>query len=303
MIRYLRTFIVAAQTSSFSAAGMKLGLTQSAVSIQIRKLEEEFGAVLFERTGKSVSLSDAGQALLPDAIHMIELYDRMKGASQGSSDSRPIDLGAISTVQTALLPKALHRFRSHFPNVHINIIPGMSTQLLTQIDAKELDIAVIIKPRLGIPPDLKWILLVEEHYVVVLPAGWPQDMAQLSATLPFIRYNRNSYGGHIVDRYLKQHHLWVQDGMELDEPSVILEMVSEGLGWSIIPGGLVPLHTTRGIAVLPLPGRPLSREIGVLVRVSTLKRQTTVLLIDSLREEARRRQGIDPTAQAAAKAP
>jgi hypothetical protein len=52
-----------------------------------------------------------------------------------------------------------------------------------------------------------------------------------------------------------------------------------------------------------LPGRPLSREIGVLVRVSTLKRQTTVLLIDSLREEARRRQGIGPTAQAAAKAP
>ncbi|RJF92468.1 LysR family transcriptional regulator [Noviherbaspirillum saxi] len=303
MIRYLRTFVIAAQTSSFSAAGMKLGLTQSAVSIQIRKLEEEFGTMLFERTGKSVSLSDAGQALLPDAIHMLDLYDRMKGASQGSSDSRPIDLGAISTVQAALLPKALRSFRSHFPNVHINIIPGMSTQLLTQIDAKELDIAVIIKPRLGIPPDLKWILLIEEHYVVVLPADWPQDLPLLAGTLPFIRYNRNSYGGHIVDRYLKQHHLWVQDGMELDEPSVILEMVSEGLGWSIIPGGLVPLITTKGIATLPLPGRPLSREIGVLVRVSTLKRRTTALLIDSLREEAKRRQGIGHAAQAAGNAP
>lgn len=299
MIRYLRTFAVAAQTSSFSAAGMKLGLTQSAVSIQIRRLEEEFGTVLFERTGKAVSLSDAGQSLLPDALRMLELYDRMKGAGQGSPDSRPIDLGAISTVQAALLPKALHRFRSHFPNVHINIIPGMSTQLLTQIDAKELDIAVIIKPRLGIPPDLKWILLVEEPYVVVLPAGWPKDLALLSGSLPFVRYNRNSYGGHIVDRYLKQHRIWVQDGMELDEPSVILAMVSEGLGWSIIPGGLVPLTTTEGIAVLPLPGRPLSREIGVLVRVSTLKRQTTALLIESLREEATRRQSIDQMTPAA----
>jgi DNA-binding transcriptional LysR family regulator len=243
--------------------------------------------VLFERTGKSVSLSDAGQALLPDAIHMLELYDRMKGGSDRVADRRPIDLGAISTVQSALLPKALHRFRSHFPNVHINIVPGMSTQLLTQVDTRELDIAVIIKPRLGIPSDLKWILLVEEAYVVVLPADWPQDLEQLSSTLPFVRYNRNSYGGHIVDRYLKQHHLLVQDGMELDEPSVILEMVSEGLGWSIIPGGLVPLATTQGIAVLALPGRPLTREIGVLVRVSALKRETTVLLIESLREEAK----------------
>lgn len=53
-------------------------------------------------------------------------------------------------------------------------------------------------------------------------------------------------------------------------------MVCEGLGWSIIPSGLVPLTTTRGIAVLPWPGRPLSREIGVLVRVSTLQRQVAV---------------------------
>lgn len=286
MLRYLRTFVVAAQTSSFSAAGMKLGLTQSAVSIQIRKLEEEFGTILFERTGKSVSLSDTGQALLPDAIHMLELYDRMKGGTDRASDRRAIDLGAISTVQSALLPKALHRFRRHFPNVHINIVPGMSTQLLTQVDTRELDIAVIIKPRMGIPPDLKWILLVEEAYVVVLPADWPQDLERLSRTLPFVRYNRNSYGGQLVDRYLKRHHLWVQDGMELDEPSVILKMVSEGLGWSIIPGGLIPLATTKGIAVLTLPGRPLTREIGVLVRVSALKRETTAMLIGSLREEA-----------------
>lgn len=286
MLRYLRTFVVAARTSSFSAAGMQLGLTQSAVSIQIRKLEEEFGTVLFERTGKSVSLSDAGQALLPDAIHMLELYDRMKGGDARAADRRPIDLGAISTVQSALLPKALHRFRSHFPQVHINIVPGMSTQLLTQVDARELDIAVIIKPRLGIPSDLKWILLVEEAYVIVVPDGWPQDLEQLAARLPFVRYNRNSYGGQLVDRYLKQHHLWVQDGMELDEPSVILGMVSEGLGWAIIPGSLVPLAATRGIAVLPLPGRPLTRDIGVLVRVSALRREPIALLIESLREEA-----------------
>jgi DNA-binding transcriptional LysR family regulator len=297
MIRYLRTFVVAAQTSSFSAAGVKLGLTQSAVSIQIRKLEEEFGAMLFERTGKSVSLSDAGEALLPDAIRMLDLYDGMKGAGDRPAERGSIDLGAISTVQSALLPKALHGFRAGFPHVHINIVPGMSTQLLTQVDAREMDIAVIIKPRLGIPADLKWIPLIDEPYVIVLPEDWPQDLSVLSATMPFIRYNRSSYGGHLVDRYLKQHHLWVQGGMELDEPSVILAMVSEGLGWSIIPGGLVPLATTKGVTALALPGRRLTREIGVLVRVAALKRESVAAMIENLREAGKaaiRPQDADP---------
>lgn len=289
MIRYFRTFIVAAETASFSAAGMRLGLTQSAVSTQIRRLEEELGCVLFERTGKSVTVSEAGQGVLPDAIRMLELFEGMKGHGQRSSDMRPIDLGAVTTVQAKLLPKALLRFRSHCPNVHVNIVPGMSTQLLTQVDARELDIAVMIKPRLGIPADLRWIPLMEEHFVVIAPSGSPQALSALSGALPFVRYNRRSHGGRIVDRYLKQHKLWVKDGMELDEPSVILEMVSEGLGWSIIPGGLVPLDTTPGIMVLPVPGRPLSREIGVLVRVSALKRPANALLIESLSDEVKAR--------------
>ena len=89
----------------------------------------------------------------------------------------------------------------------------------------------------------------------------------------------------MVDRYLRQNNLSVRDNVELDEPLVIMNVVSEGLGWSIIPGELIPLATTPTVKVLPLPGRPLVREIGVVVRTSALKRPSVSVFIDSMAAE------------------
>jgi len=280
LLRYFKTFLVAAETGSFSAAGVRLGLTQSAVSTQIRRLEDDLGCTLFDRSGKSVALSEEGRQMLADASRLVSIYESMKGA-RSQRDIAPLDLGAVSTVQASLLPRAMQRFRVAYPDTHVNIVPGMSTQLLTQVDARELDIAVLVKPRLGIPPELKWVPLIKERFVAVAPRGSPGDLKTLLATVPFIRYNRHSTGGQLVDRYLKRHRLWVQEGMELDEPAVILQMVGEGLGCAIIPAELVPLRQTPNIEEVPMPGAPLYREIGVLVRQSALKRATAAALIDA----------------------
>lgn len=280
MLRYFKTFLVAAETGSFSAAGARLGLTQSAVSTQIRRLEEDLGCTLFDRSGKSVSLSDEGRQMLDDAARIVGLYESMKGA-RGQRDTAPLDLGAVSTVQSTLLPQAMQRFRVAHPDTHVNIVPGMSTQLLTQVDARELDIAVLVKPRLGIPPELKWVPLIRERFVAVAPPEAPDNLKALLETVPFIRYNRHSTGGQLVDRYLRRHRLWVREGMELDEPAVILQMVSEGLGCAIIPSALVPLRQTPNIKEVPMPGQALYREIGVLVRQSALKRAPAAALIDA----------------------
>ena len=284
MIRNLRTFITAAELSSFSAAGARLGLTQSAVSTQNRRQVVVFDSLLFERTGKAETLSDEGRKLLPEAEHIVQRYQAMKQRGR-IEQSAPVDLGAITTVQSTLLPRVLHDFRHAFPAIHVNIVPGMSIRLLEQVDARELDIAVLIKPRLGIPADLKWITLMRERYVAIAPEGAPRKLKEALTALPFIRYNRGSHGGQLVDRFLKRHGLWVRDGMELDEPGVILGMVSEGLGCAIIPGQLVPLASTPGVQVLDLPGKPLLREIGIVVRQSALKLPAVAALIDSFERE------------------
>ena len=284
MIRYLRTFATAAQTASFSATGDRLGLTQSAVSTQIKRLEDDLGYTLFDRAGKSVALNAQGRQALATAERILDLYDSLKGG-QARVASTPIAIGAISTAQIGLLPRALRGFRDVYPGVHVNVLPGMSVQLLSQIDAQELDAAVMIKPNLGIPKDLKWLPLMQEPYVAIAPLRSRGTLDGLLRTLPFIRYNRRSYGGQPVDQFLKRQRLQVNDIMELDEPAVILRMVREGLGCAILPGLLAGVRGER-VRVMALPGPPLHREIGVLVRQSALKDPVLKALVDSLTVQA-----------------
>lgn len=285
MLRYLRTFLIAAETASFSAAGERLGLTQSAVSLQMRRLEEDLGCQLFERTGKSVRLGPEGRRIMADAARMLELYEGMRGQASGDAEPARLDIGAISTAQATLLPRALQRFRKQHPGIAINIVPGMSVQLLSQVDTRELDLAVMIRPRLGIPADLKWLTVMRERYIGIAPPGVAGDLKTLPARLPFIRYNRHSHGGQLVDQFLRKQRVWVREGMELDEPAVILQMVREGLGWAVVPGDLIQA-AEGGVNRFALPGRALLREVGVLVRRPALERPAIAALVDCLRERA-----------------
>lgn len=316
MIRYLKTFVTAAETASFSAAGARLGLTQSAVSAQIQRLEDDLGVQLFERTGRAVSLSDDGRRLLAQAQGVIAGYQAMRGeagAHDGQAALAPIHVGAILTVQLGLLPGAVQRWTALGAMPHLNIVPGMSVQLLGQLDAKELDLAVMIRPRIGVPADMKWLTLMQEPYVAIAPKGTRGMVADWAAEMPFVRYNRRSYGGDLVERYLRRHRLWVREGVELDEPEVILRLVRARLGWSIVPATLIGLPVdaqpaaktaapamadkiakagkgggavAQGVQVLPLSGAPLTRELGVLVRQSALKRAPVATLMKCLADEA-----------------
>jgi DNA-binding transcriptional LysR family regulator len=286
MIRYLETFLVAAGTESFSAAGAKLGLTQSAVSMQIRRLEEDLDCELFERSGKSVRLSERGRALRTQAQAVVDGYTAMKTGSPAPL-SETISLGAISTVQSALLPKALHRLKSMRGTSKINVVPGTSIQLLAMLEANDLDMAALVKPGFGVPPGHTWVPLLDDRYVAIAAREEAGSLYDWAAELPFIRYDRRSYGGHVVEQFLRKHRLAVRQEMELDEPAVIVQMVAEGLGWSVIPGTLLPLAFHPGIQVADLPGRPVVREIGVLVRRSVMEGAAASLLIKNIVEQAK----------------
>src|SRR3989442_159290 len=194
MIRYLKTFIAAAQLGSFSTAGARLGLTQSAVSMQIRRLEDELNCELFTRVGKSVIVSDHGKQLLRTAEEIIRLFESMKGPTEVAATRGKIDIGAISTVQLGLLPAALADFRKNLPLVEVNVVPGTSVQLMSQIDSNDLSLAVMIRPNLKMTKSLKWTTLLRETYVAIAPlTARETTVKDLLAAHPFLRYSRRSY--------------------------------------------------------------------------------------------------------------
>ncbi|AIO36710.1 bacterial regulatory helix-turn-helix, lysR family protein [Burkholderia cenocepacia] len=285
MIRYLNTFLIAAETECFSTAGAKLGLTQSAVSTQIRRLEEDFNCRLFDRAGKSVRLSVRGRELLSQARLIVAEYAAMK---RGATTVRPevINLGAISTVQMSLLPRALARLKAERNDAQINVVPGTSIQLMAMLETDELDMIAVVRPGFGTPVGHVWLPLLEDRYVAISVASAAGAVADWADTFPFIRYSRRSYGGHVVDQFLRRQQIAVHQELELDEPAVIVQMVAEGLGWSVIPGTLLPLSSHPGIQICPLPGKSVVREIGLLVRKTVADNVAARSLVDNMSAEA-----------------
>ena len=115
-------------------------------------------------------------------------------------------IGAIASVQQDLLVRALGLFRAQYPDVRVRIVPGVSLSLLGQVDAGEVDLAVLIRPPFALPPELGWQPLLSEPVALAVPAAMPEaPWRELLATQPFIRYDRASFGGRVVDLFLKKH--------------------------------------------------------------------------------------------------
>ncbi|MHA4970013.1 LysR family transcriptional regulator [Pseudomonas extremorientalis] len=269
MLRELKTFIAVTRHGTFAAAGMHIGLTQSAVSAQIRQLEQALGVPLFDRTGRQATLNAAGLRALPLAREILETFNRMTVPVDANEYRGELKVGAITTAQTGLLPQALVRLRQAAPTVECKLIPGVSLELLSQVDAGELDSAIIIRPPFDLPKELHVQVLRKEPFALIVPhtlAG--DDPLQLLATQPHVRYDRNSFGGRLVSRFLKEHKLDVQVALELDELEAIVKMVECGLGVSLIPQAGLWLERSPNVRVIPLGSRTFYREIILLSRYS-----------------------------------
>src|SRR5690606_24783515 len=233
MLRELKTFITVARLGTFAAAGQRVGLTQSAVSAQIRVLEQHLGVRLFDRSGRAAVLNAAGRHALPLAEQMLALYAQMalpQAADQGQVELR---VGAIATLQTGLLAEALPRFRQLAPRVELKLVPEVSLQLFSQLDAGELDLALLIKPPFALPKEILEVPLAREPFVLIAPLEVTgNDPLQLLAEQPFVRYDRSSFGGRQVSRFLREQRLTVREALELDEVEAIVRLVENGMGVS-----------------------------------------------------------------------
>ena len=286
MLRELKTFVTVARHGTFAAAGQQVGLTQSAVSAQMRVLEQGLGVRLFERSGRSAVLNAAGRHALPLAEQMLGLYAQMALPTSAAEWQGELKVGAIATLQTGLLPEALPRFRAAAPRVELKLVPGVSLNLLSQIDAGELDLALLIKPPFELPKELLQISLAREPFVLITPLGvTADDPLQILAEQPFVRYDRRSFGGRRVNQFLREQRLVVQEALELDELEAIVRMVECGLGVSLIPRAGLWLQRPTQLRVIELGELTFHRELVAILRRA--QRQPALdCLLDCLREAA-----------------
>ncbi|MBW1246785.1 LysR family transcriptional regulator [Pseudomonas tolaasii] len=267
MIRELRTFVSAARRGTFAAAGQQVGLTQSAVSAQIKHLEDALGVKLFDRTGRSATLNAAGQRAVPLAEEILDIFSRMGAPDSANNFHGSLRIGAIGSVQTGILPQALVALKRRAPFIEVSLVPGVSLNLLSQVDAGELDLAIMIHPPFNLPKDLNTEVIAREPFVLITAKDVEgDDPLQILREQPFVRYDRGSFGGRQVTQFLKEHKIQTQQALELDELDAIVKMVRSGLGVSLVPLAGLWLEHDPEVRVLRLDTLTFHREIVLLTK-------------------------------------
>ncbi|RRH87897.1 LysR family transcriptional regulator [Variovorax beijingensis] len=287
MINELRTFIAVCRHGTFAAAGERIGLTQSAVSSQVKRLEEALGFELFERTGRSATLNAAGQTTLARAEEICALYAKLGELPDDAASGGLLRIGAIASAQSTLVARALARLRKQQPQLRVHVSPGVSMRLMDELDAGTIDAAVIIRPPFGILPELAWQPLVQEPYVLIAPKKLPgKDWRALLQEQPFLRYDRASFGGRMVERFLRREGIAVNDSIELDEIAGLIHMTSKGLGVALVPLVEAHLPLPAGVRMLSLGELTFHREVGLLQRKPRASPPAAAQFAQCLREAA-----------------
>ncbi|HSW03775.1 LysR family transcriptional regulator [Aquabacterium sp.] len=269
MIRELKTLIAVAREGTFAAAGEQIGLTQAAVSAQMQRLEAELGFPLFDRTGRSARLNAMGHQTLAQAQELVRLYSTLGSSDAGLQATGLLNIGAISSVQRSLLPDALGKFHKQLPGCRTRVVPGLSMGLLNLVDAGEIDMAAIIRPPFSLQSDLRWSTLAHEPFRLLVPRHVDgDDWAELLASQPFVRYDRASFGGRQVDRFLRAAHLSVQQVCELDELDAIVRLVANGVGIALVPQTATHRRWPAAVRAIDLGSHTFHRDIGLVHRAS-----------------------------------
>ncbi len=286
-LRAFRTLQAIARHGSFARAGDAVGLTQSAVSLQVKNLEDEFGVLLFDRSRRLPALTEAGRIVLAKADEILALYDGIRDAiSDEHALAGRLRLGAIQTALSGSLPTALAKLNRAHPRLRVHVHAGMSADLAARVAGGDLDAAITTVPVRPHPTGLVWTKLYADKFWLIAPANHAgQSMSELIAELPFLRFDARAWAGRMIAREMRRLGFRVRDEMILDSPQVILRMVDAGLGVAVVPLSEEALET-YSVARMPF-GRPqLTRGIVLLERRERASARFCAALANAIVESA-----------------
>lgn len=270
-IRTLKSFLAVARLGSFSAAGKEIGLTAAAVGQQIRALEDELNKPLFDRSGRAIVLNTAGRSMVAPIKELVARYEALADGERGDQLGGTVVMGALVSALMGAFADSLWALTREHPDLDVTLFAGQSADFATRVDRGELDAAVVTQPPMRLPSNLVWTALYTEPMVLIVPSKphfkLPADGAGILAHCPFLRFDRQTWTGHLVDEALAQCGATVATRMELNSLEAIVALVRQGFGVSLVPRlANLDWSRDRALRIVPLPGVDVSRSVGLLER-------------------------------------
>lgn len=269
-LRQLHHFLTVADHLNFTRAAQELHLVQSAVSTSVQALEHELGAALFERTTRRVTLTAAGEALLPRARRVLaeataarEDVDAVRGLVSGA-----LAIGTIQTLTWVDLPTVVASFHRSHPGVQVTLREAPVDDLVALLRAAELDLAFLALDEGGLPKDLTPLASHEEelalitgpdHRLVDRRRVAPRELAQER----FIDFQCGTGLQTVVVRLCDRAGLDRQVAFQVTQLDLLVELVGRGLGVAIVPR---PVAQRSGLPTIALRHHDVRRRVALVAR-------------------------------------
>jgi len=287
-IQTFKIFCDLAETESFSRAASLNGITQSAVSQQLRALEERYRAMLIERGKKNFWLTPEGRVFLEASRAILDLHGKLGERIREMQDlvAGRLRISTVYSIGLHELPPYLKEFRRLYGDVEVMVDYRRSTQIYAEVHDGAADIGLVAFPvrKKGLKVDVFW----RDKLVVICPPSHALSRrrkvrVEALAGERFISFEPDLPTRKAIDRVLKNHHVKVQEVMEFDNIETVKRAVEIESGISIVPESTVSDEVKAGTLVaIEIDGIDMWRPLGILQkrnrRCSPAQRQFVTLL-------------------------
>lgn len=266
MLATLKTIL---EQGSFTAAAGIVGCSPSAVSLQVKQMEQYFGQPLFDRSTRTVTPTPFAREVVA-AVGEFSARLQVLRARPALKVQGRIRLGVITSMQTDVLPQVLARLKQEHPSLDVVVPPLNDTdELLTELKAARVEMALVVRPASGGSRRLSWKDLHAQPYVMLAPAqATGRTPRQLLEAYGWISYDSSIAGGRVAARFVRTLVPDARHALELRSTDAIVAMVAEGLGVSVVPQPRSALLRAYPVREVRLGTRAPSRRIALAWRSS-----------------------------------
>lgn len=268
-IKQLRAFLCVAQTLSFAQACTRLHLSQPALSLTIKNLEDAMGGALFIRTTRSVTLTPEGETLLPLARHLLADWESVEDLMRQHFTLQlgRVAIAALPSFAANQLPVALKLFRSRHPKINVTVHDVINEQVVDMVRDRRVELGVVLEP--DSLDGITFQPFYTDRFVAVVPpestlsAGKKVTWDKLLSE-PFIALQRPSAVRLLIEERIASQHGRLQVAFESHQLVTVGRMVAQGLGVSVVPSLCIQQMEELGARCIALEQPRVEQRVGII---------------------------------------
>ena len=287
-LKLLQTFLLVGEHSSFRVAAEKSFRSQSAVSAQIRQLEEQLGVSLFHRTTRSVRLTDEGHQLLECARRALLEVESGLRKIQESADIRRgrVSLSCSPTIAETRLARVLAAFEQEYPGIEVHVRELTSAALFDSVRKREVDFGIgpLIETQ-----DFHFEPLLDDPIYALVPKRFvttTKDTISFATltNMPLLVLNHATALRGMLEAAMKERHLTFTTRYEFTQAQTLISMASAGLGAAVLPKVALPSRLDPSVYALRIVNPPLLRKVAVITMRGQALSPASLRLVQLLRQ-------------------